>query len=166
MSATGSTPPAPSNRMAQAGFTLIELLVAVGIMALIASIAFPALQTRLAARTVDATSASVRLALAEARGEALASGAPVTLTLAADGTVLAFGNGRTPLPLPDGHPALDWPRDGMTFHPDGSAQAAGATLSGLPRNAAAPQRRFAVDANDGRIVTTITTGTGRDIAWP
>jgi prepilin-type N-terminal cleavage/methylation domain-containing protein len=141
MLATGSP-----RHTAEAGFTLLELLVAVGIMALAAGIAFPVLQHRLAARATEQAAATLRLALAEARGDSLMQGAPVTLTLSADGTLLAFGNGHPPLPLPDGHPPLDWPREGITFHPDGSARGGFATLGQGNR-----AQRFTVEPGDSHV---------------
>lgn len=141
MSATGSGRP-----LAEAGFTLLELLVTVGIMALVAGIAFPLLQHRLAAGAADRAAATVELALAQARGDALATGVAVTVVLAPDRSRLAFANGRAPLVLPGDGPTIDWPRDGMTFHPDGSANGGTATLALGTR-----VRRLSVDPDTGRV---------------
>ncbi|WP_179505179.1 MULTISPECIES: prepilin-type N-terminal cleavage/methylation domain-containing protein [unclassified Sphingomonas] len=120
MSATGEPRAAPH----EAGFTLIEMLVTIGIMALGAGLAFPLLQHRLARQGLDTATHDVVLALAKARAQALASGAPVRL----DRDQVAVPGGVT----------ITWPRPDTMFYPDGSSSqgaitlSAGATVRRLP----------------------------------
>ena len=130
---------------ASAGFTLFEVLVAVAIMALIAGIAFPALQQVLSRAAIGEAQDAVLLALTQARAEARAKDIVVALALTSDHRGLDPGNGRPVTELPD-NVDLDLPSHGFAFYPDGSAQGGVALIT-----SGSSSRRIGVDPNTGRI---------------
>jgi hypothetical protein len=102
-----------------AGFTLLEMLVAMAIMALVAGIGFPVLQRRLAERPLDTAAHDLAQAVAKARADALASGAPVRLSASNSDPAIVLAGGRQIARLPVGV-TLDWPATPIGFYPDGS----------------------------------------------
>lgn len=62
-----------------AGFTLVELLVVMSLIAILASLAAPAMRSLVASQRVRTTAADLHLALLKTRSEALKRNAPVTL---------------------------------------------------------------------------------------
>ncbi len=100
------------------GATLIEALVVLTIMALVGTLAFPAMERgyrHFALRTaVERLQADLR----RGRAQALAEGRPVTLTLAADGSGYALGPQRYHLAV-DGLRFAGGPS--ITFFGDGSS---------------------------------------------
>ncbi len=126
MSATGRT---------ERGFTLIEMLVVLAILALVSSLAFPAVERAFARERFRAAGADLELRLHTARATAIAQNA-----------VARFDPG----PLPQGL-ALTGPSDGIVFYPDGSASG-GQIALGAASSAGGPRQfRLAVDGATGRI---------------
>lgn len=140
MSATGK--PIPRDC---AGFTLIEMLAALAIMALIAGIAFPALQARAGSGALLAARGEVSLAVAQARGDAIARGAPVRVAWDGAGALVS-SSGRRSAGLPPGV-SLEWPEGGLAFYPDGSASGGGGAI-----HARALVSRFDVAPGTGALV--------------
>lgn len=140
MSAIGDRPPDAGTR----GFTLFEMLVALGIMALISGIAFPALQSAMGRATLAQAHDIVWLALSGARADARRRDAAETVTLAADGIRILAGDGRE-VALPTGI-AVAWPARGIIFYPDGTATGGTIELRG-----AAGASRIAIEPGTARI---------------
>jgi type II secretory pathway pseudopilin PulG len=132
------------------GFTLLETLAAVGVMAAVGVIAFPALQRAVAAAEFSEARAVLVSDLAVARALALRSGQPVAVTAAADGG----GYSWTASPvrrLPEGLRLAE--RGGVAFFPDGSARPGELVMADASRRlrvtvSAAGVAR--VDPQDGR----------------
>ena len=68
----------------QHGFTLIEMLVVMAILALISSLAFPALERRIAAQRIESEAARIGAELRSAQASAIARDAAVVFA-ATDG---------------------------------------------------------------------------------
>jgi prepilin-type N-terminal cleavage/methylation domain-containing protein len=136
--------PSPA-RSRSAGFTLFEMLVTVAIMALIAGLAFPALQHQLARRALLDARMAVAMSLALARADAIAHNAPTRVALSQDRASLAFSDGRAPIALPWGA-LVEWPRDGVTFYGDGSASPATGAITVGPVSS-----HFAIEPGRGQI---------------
>ncbi len=112
------------------GFTLIEMLVVLAIVALIASLEFPAIERAFGRERFRTASALVESRLHAARAAAIGQA-----------RVTRFDAGE----LPQGV-ALDAPRAGIVFYPDGSANGGELALTEGPR-----RFRLAVDGATGRI---------------
>jgi general secretion pathway protein H len=122
MSATG--------KIDEAGFTLIEMLVVLAVLALVSGIAFPAIDRALAARQFELAASGIEAALHQTRARAIAGG--VATAFRPDVTA--------------GDVAIDLPRGGIVFFPDGSAN--GGVVSIV---SGARKLRFPVDGATGEI---------------
>jgi len=122
MSATGRTD--------QRGFTLIEMLVVLAVLGLVSGLAFPAVEQSIGHQQFRLAVGEIEAALHESRATAIAKGMRTSFALqvAANGV------------------AVDLPRGGLNFYPDGSASGGTVAVSAGPRRV-----RFAVDAATGQI---------------
>ncbi|MGC1305141.1 MAG: GspH/FimT family pseudopilin [Caulobacteraceae bacterium] len=132
----------------EAGTTLIEALVVVSISAMIGAIVFPELQRGLASAAFAEGVSGVRADLRIARAQALSSGEPVQIEVAADGR----SYGWTPGPERGlvGGLSLSPAGPAVLFYPDGSASGGELALS----NGRA-QARFEVEAATGVLRTEL-----------
>ena len=126
MSATGRT---------ERGFTLIEMLVVLTVLALVSSLAFPAVERAFARERFRAAGAELEQRLHAARASAIAGG-----------TATRFDPGALPQGL-----ALDGPRGGIVFYPDGSANGGQLVLGAVNTDGGPRQFRLAIDGVTGRI---------------
>ena len=152
MPATGKTalPPLPMRPMhvEGAGFTLLELLVTLAIMALVAGIAFPALQNRIARHAQTEARGSVALAFALARSDAIANSVTTRLSLTQAGEIVESTSNREPVSLPKGvH--LDWPESDVIFYSDGTSNGGNGSILGPTFSSA-----FTVDPASAKLVFT------------
>lgn len=101
------------------GFTLIEALVVLGVVGLVAGLAYPQIDRAMA--TLQARQARVEVAggLLQARAQAMRVNRPVALAVTADGT--GFSVGTAPAHTLPGAARLDALPDRIWFYPDGSA---------------------------------------------
>ncbi|WP_312914436.1 GspH/FimT family pseudopilin [Stenotrophomonas sp.] len=76
-------------RKSSSGFTLVELMVTIAVLAIIASIAAPAMQGLIRANRLTATTNELVTALQLARTEAVRRNAPVTVCASNDGLACA-----------------------------------------------------------------------------
>jgi general secretion pathway protein H len=109
------------------GFTLLELMIVLAIAVLGAAIVVPRLASSSGAE-IDAAARTIEAGFRQARGDAVATGAPVVVTL--DLQRKRLGRGAVSRPLPD---SLDYrvytarsevasqTRAGVRFFPDGSS---------------------------------------------
>ena len=119
MLATGNTP--------TSGFTLIEALCVVAITALISTIAFPRLQSAIAAQEFRAASSRVELGLGETRASAIRTGEPVRFLISRDGAGFV-APGRAEQQLPD---AVRLHQKGeIIFYSDGTSAGGEVSLTG------------------------------------
>lgn len=128
------------------GFTLIELLVALAIAALLAGIAFPALQHRLGQSAQTEARMTMALVLAQARADAIAGATSVRVSWSAPRRALLSSSGRPPRTLPEAAD-LEWPAEGFAFFPDGTASGGGGAIGAAGRGS-----RFSVDPATSRLV--------------
>jgi type II secretion system protein H len=128
------------------GFTLIELLVALAIAALLTGIAFPALQHRLGQSAETEARMTLTLVLTQARADAIARAAPVRVSWSASRRVLHSSSGRPDKSLPAAAD-VEWPAEGFSFFPDGTANGGAGALTGGSRGS-----RFQIDPATSRIV--------------
>lgn len=120
---------------AEAGFTLIELLVVLTLVALLAGVALPRLDTLLAP-SIERTTRRVALAIRDQRTVAMLSGRMVTLTGAAVVPMLPAGT-----VVEEAIPA----EEGVVFFPNGTSTGG----------------RIVLAAHDGRRAVDIDWLTGR-----
>ena len=132
-----ATVPTAPVRRAERGFTLIEMLVVLAVLALISSLAFPAVERAFARERFRAAGADLEMRLHAARDTAITRG-----------QVTRFDPGAVPQGL-----ALAGPRTGIVFYPDGSATGGQLVLGAVAGEGTAPRQfRLAVDGATGRIV--------------
>ena len=79
----------------QAGFTLVEVMVVISIIAIMSAIALPSFRDLIAKNRLSAASSALQVSLSLARSEASKRGADARVTVAANGTAGAWGNGWT-----------------------------------------------------------------------
>lgn len=128
------------------GFTLIELLVALAIAALVAGIAFPALQKRLGQSAQTEARMTMALVLTQARADAIAGAAPVRVSWSASRRKLQTSSGRPARTLPEAAD-LEWPAEGFAFFPDGTANGGDGAILAAGRASC-----FSVDPATSRLV--------------
>ncbi len=104
----------------EAGFTLIELLVALAISALVAGIAFPALQHQLKRSAQIEARMALALVLTQARADAIAGAAATRVSWSPARRTLQSSSGRPEVKLPP-QARLEWPEQGFVFFADGTA---------------------------------------------
>lgn len=129
----------------KAGFTLLEMLVVVGLMALVAGLAFPSLLTMAGAARFASATRLTELALRQAHADAVRTGRAVRFAID-DGGAALFVSHRPLTMLPP--PArAEAPADGILFFADGSASGGLVRLIDGSR-----QRRFRVAEDSGAIL--------------
>ncbi|MFB0874332.1 MULTISPECIES: GspH/FimT family pseudopilin [unclassified Sphingobium] len=107
--------------------SLIEALIAVAISVLIASIAFPAMDSAWESSRQTSAASTLLANLRVARAQAVRGGQPVAMAISADGR--RYSIGATVVDLPD--PLVLRARPArISFYPDGSASAAQLALTG------------------------------------
>lgn len=132
----------------RAGFTLLELLVVVGLMALVAGLAFPALFALSDAARFASATRLTELSLRQAHADAVRTGRAVRFAVDDGGRAL-FVSHRPLSPLPA--PALaEAPADGILFFADGSASGGVVRLRDGAR-----ERRFRVSEDSGAIAAEV-----------
>ena len=129
----------------RAGFTLLEMLVVVGLMALVAGLAFPSLFAMAGAARFASATRLTELALRQAHADAVRTGRAVRFAVDDGGTAL-FVSHRPLTRLPE--PArAEAPADGILFFADGSASGGQVRLVDGRR-----QRRLRVAEDSGAIL--------------
>lgn len=116
----------------QAGFTLLEMLVTIAVMALVLAMAANFMQPRSHRLETEIAARQVAQAMRAARGQAIASGAPVVFALPRLPAWLAV--------------SLQAPPGGISFAPDGSASGGRVLLDGD-----GPELVISVDWLTGRV---------------
>lgn len=131
---------------AGSGFTLVEMLVVLAVTALIAGLAFPALDRSLRSQAFAAAADAAELGLRQARADAIRTGRPAGLTLAPDRRSIVREGG-APIDLPAAI-AITLPTQGIRFFGDGTSSGGTIALTGSGR-----ERRLVVDAGSGAVAT-------------
>lgn len=134
-----------------AGFTLIELLVALAITALVTGIAFPALQHQLTRSAQIEARMTLKLALTQARADAIAQGMPVRVSFLPGRRILQLSSARPAMILPP-QTSLEWPEQGFVFYADGTANGGNGAIRSAGQDGLVQGRRFYVDTATSRIV--------------
>jgi general secretion pathway protein H len=126
-----------SKAHSEAGFTLLELIITLGVLALVMSLAVPALRVANQRTRLDPLTAQIVADLKHARAAAMASNRPVALAIDSKmpGYKIAALSVQVRLP-PAAVLSLTTPRDGqrstgagqITFFPDGSSTGGRFTL--------------------------------------
>ena len=101
------------------GMTLLETLVAVGVMALIATVAFPRVERAVGGVTLREETTALVANLRLARAQAIRRAEPVTFSVARDGH--GYGWSGSALREVPGGLSLAPANASVTFYPDGSA---------------------------------------------
>lgn len=130
MSATGSD---------DAGATLLELLVVMGLMVLLATIVFPALDRALDLFQMRQAAGVLESNLRIVRSDAVRSGEEITFTVSPDGRSYGWSEGEVRR-VPDGISVRSSNGQPIVFYGDG-------TTSGGEIAAATHDRRIAIDIN-------------------
>jgi prepilin-type N-terminal cleavage/methylation domain-containing protein len=134
-------------RGGQQGFTLIEMLVTLAIAALIAGVAYPAVERMFARQAFAADGMAIGLALAQARAHSIRERRTVRVVLSPDGRgVIADGEGPVTL---SGAATVTWPQQGVTFFADGTSSGGSVAITGGGRSG-----RVAIDPYTARIAVT------------
>jgi general secretion pathway protein H len=119
MSATGRS-------LSEAGFTLLEMLVTLAIAGLIAGIGYPAVARGIERQEFARALADTKLALREARAQAIRRDVPTSLGLNSQGRLTAGGIIVAPqLPATI---TLNLPQPAPVFYGDGTTRAGGIRL--------------------------------------
>ncbi len=170
---SADVPPLPG----AAGFTLIELMVTVAVLAIVASIAVPAMQSLIAANRLSGATTEVVAALQLARSEAIRRNAPVTVCGTSDGTSCASEtswsrwivtgrdnySGNTEVirdSSVEGTMQVSGPEDGIRFRPSGLLDAQAVVTVCLPVSNPAENQRVVTMLVGGGVVTTRANGSG------
>jgi general secretion pathway protein H len=132
MSATGSE--------REAGTTLLELLVVMGLMVLLATIAFPALERALDLFQLRETAGVVEANLRLVRSDAVRSGQSITFTVSSDGKSYGWSEGEA-RQLPRGIDVSLSRGQTIVFYGDGSS-------SGGELVTSTNGRRISIDVDD------------------
>lgn len=129
-------PPDRGRRVASAGFTLLEMIIVLAVLGLVLGIVVSRGPMRSHALEVRAVVADVTRALRQARGAAIAGGAPVLVVVNGERRSVTIGGGK-PMVLPAGLSvsasaglggrAVERPVE-LRFRPDGSSSGGGILL--------------------------------------
>ncbi len=130
MSATGN----------DAGTTLLELLVVMGLMVLLATLAFPALERSLELFEMRQTAGVLEANLRLVRSDAVRSGQAITFTVSSDGKSYGWSEGEV-RQMPRGIDLRMANGQTMQFYGDG-------TTSGGEITASTDDRRIAIDVDE------------------
>ncbi len=167
-----------ASRQSALGFTLIELMVTIAVMAIIASIAMPAMQGIIRANRLSAASTELVTALQLARGEAVRRNARVTVCATNDGLACAATDawtrwivlGRDNVTGKDdvvrdsavtGDIQVSGPVDGIRFRPSGLLDAEQVVSVCIPTDNPAENTRTVTLMASGSVATTRTNGGGK-----
>jgi general secretion pathway protein H len=126
------------------GFTLIEMLVVLAVTALMAGLAFPALERALRGQAFESAADATELGLRQTRADAIRSGRPTRFALGPDRRSIVREGG-APVELPAAI-AITLPTQGVTFFGDGTASGGTITLTGSGRT-----RRLAINPGSGAV---------------
>lgn len=132
------------------GVTLIELMIVVVVLAVLAGIAIPALQTMIAANELNTAQENLAQTLRKARGFAMsrATLASVAIGVSSRQAVLQLSDGslaNETITLP-ASVAVD-ANASYTFNPGGGVTGAGSTTLSSTTSPATPKRRITVSAS-------------------
>lgn len=128
------------------GFTLIEMLVVLAVTALIAGLAFPAIERSLRGQAFESAADAMELGLRQARADAIRSGRATRLALSPDRHAI-LREGGAPVELPAAI-AVSLPTQGILFFGDGTATGGTIAMTGSGR-----RRQLAVDPGSGAVAT-------------
>jgi type II secretion system protein H len=151
MSATGS---------GEGGFTLIESLTVLAIAAAIGTIAFPSIERAMNAVALVQSKQALMADLRRARGQALAGGGPVSLTVTERGRAYGWNDGVTRALPPAVELTVD-ARPQIAFFADGSAAPGILTLRSGPRHAAIAVAAQGVVSDAGPDLAVAIAAAGR-----
>lgn len=113
----------------ESGMTLLEALVVMGLMALVATIAFPNMERALSLLQLRETAGALTANLQLAHSDALKSGQAISFTLSPDGTSYSWSEGE--VRHAPGHISLHMPGGGSSilFYSDGTSSGGAVTAS-------------------------------------
>ncbi|HUO99060.1 MAG TPA: GspH/FimT family pseudopilin [Rhizomicrobium sp.] len=117
------------------GTTLIEALAVLAIAAIIATIAFPRVQSMIAQAMFRQSESVVLAEIRTAHAAAMRNGAPVTFDVSDDGSQFGLNQEMTHR-LPAGYVLSLDSSGALTFYPDGTASGGNVTLTGAARSLA------------------------------